>query len=167
MSGTPVRIGQIVGAHGLKGYVKILPLTGFLQRFSVGSRLFLKGKWVTVEAYSIHKARPLVKLSGIETMDAAQAMQWEYVEAVLDAPADLEEDEYLTVDLIGCKVVTVEGRMLGTLDDVLAHPAHDVLQVGDVLIPVVKQFITRIDLPRRTITVTLIPGMLPEEEDEA
>lgn len=166
MSGEPVRIGQIVGAHGLKGFVKVDPLTEYLKRFDVGVRLRLKGQWVTVEAYSIHKNRPLIKLSGIDTMDAAQAMQWEYLDAILEMPKELEEDEFLTIDLIGCRVVTVEGRMLGTVDDVLALPAHDVLQVGDVLIPAVKEFVKDIDLDKEVITVALIPGMLPEEESD-
>ncbi|MGV3617165.1 MAG: ribosome maturation factor RimM [Fimbriimonas sp.] len=164
MSKEPVRIGQIVGAHGLKGQVKVLPLTDFLERFEKGARLRLKNDWVTVESFSIHKNRPLIKLSGIDSIDAAEKLQWEYLETILEDEPELDEDEFLTEDLIDCLVVTTDGRELGTVDDVLAMPAHDVLQIGEILIPVVKEFIKEIDLDEERITVQLIPGMLPGEE---
>jgi 16S rRNA processing protein RimM len=165
MSAEPVRIGQIVGPHGLKGHVKVQPLTDFLERFAKGSRLRLKGEWVTVESYSIHKNRPLIKLSGTDSIGEAEKLQWEYLEAILEE-MELEEDEFLTDDLIGCLVVTTDGRELGTVDDVLTMPAHDVLEIGEILIPVVKEFVKEIDLEAERITVELIPGMLPDEDPE-
>lgn len=161
----PVRVGQIVGPHGLKGHVKIQPLTDFHDRFQKGARLRLKGNWVTVESFTVHKNRPLVKLSGIETIDDAQAVQWEYVESIQEAP-ELGQDEYLSQDLVGCRVYTTSGRELGPVKNVLQLPAHDVLEIEGTLIPAVKQFIRKIDLKRKVITVELIPGMLPGEEDE-
>jgi 16S rRNA processing protein RimM len=166
MSAQPVRIGQIVGAHGLRGQVKVEPLTDFWERFDKGTRLRLRDDWVTVESSSVHKNRPLLKLSGIDSIDAAQALQWEYLEAILDTEPELEEDEYLTEDLIGCRVVTTDGRDLGEVEEVLGMPAHDVLQIGEILIPVVKEFIKNIDLDEEVITVELIPGMLPGEDAE-
>lgn len=160
----PTRIGQIVGAFGLKGEVKVEPLTDFWERFKKGSRLRLKGDWVTVEGYREHKNRPLLKLSGVNDATAAEALQWEYLEAILTDGPDLDDDEYLTDDLIGLKVVTTDGRELGEVDEVLAMPAHDVLQIGEILIPVVKEFIKEIDLDEEVITVQLIPGLLPGEE---
>lgn len=159
----PVRIGQIVGAFGLKGELKIDPLTDFWERFQKGSRLRLKGQWVTVESYREHKNRPMVKLTGIESATAAEKLQWEYLEAIIVDTPELDDDEYLTDDLIGMQVVTTEGRVLGEVDDVIENPAHDILQIGDILIPVVKEFIKDIDLDKEIITVELIPGLLPEE----
>jgi len=166
VSTEPTRIGQIVGAHGLKGHVKVLPLTDFWERFEKGARLRVKGEWVTVESSIVHKNRPLLKLSGIDSIDAAEALQWEYLEAILGDAPDLEEDEYLTEDLIGCRVVTTGGRELGKVDDVLAMPAHDVLQIGEILIPAVKEFVRDVNLDDEVITVELIPGMLPGEAPE-
>jgi 16S rRNA processing protein RimM len=163
MSAQPVRIGQIVGAHGLRGQVKVEPLTEVLERFDVGARLRLNGNWVTVETFTIHKNRPLIKLSGVNDVDAAKALQWEYLEAVVE-DVELEEDEFLTEDLIGCRVVTTSGIDLGEVEEILELPAHDVLQVGEVMIPVVKEFIKNVDLEEEVILVELIPGMLPGEE---
>ena len=69
-------------------------------------------------------------------------------------------------DMIGLKVVTLEGRELGSVDEVLAYPAQDILKIGEVMIPLVKQFVKSVDFEKATITVDLIPGMLPEDEEE-
>src|SRR3569832_248423 len=98
-----VRVGRIVGAYGLRGQVKVEPLTDFLDRLEKGSRLRLRDEWIEVENAKLHKGRPLLKLKGIDKLEAAQALQWEYLEAV-DVPPDLEEDEYLVSDLEGMVV---------------------------------------------------------------
>ena len=154
------RVGQIVGAFGLKGSVKVVAMTDFLERFSKGSRLRLKGEWVEVEDFRIHKKRPLLKLSGVTTATAAEALQWEYLEIPAEEKPELEEDEFLSEDLIGLEVVTVEGQELGVVDDVIPMPAHDVIQVGELLIPAVREFVKDIDFDANKMTVQLIPGML-------
>jgi 16S rRNA processing protein RimM len=155
-------VGRIVGAFGLKGELKVDPLTDFIERMHKGSRLRLKDDWVTVESFRIHKGRPLIKLSGIDDVDAAQALQWQELYSAEAAKPNLEEDEFLTEDLIGLKVVTTEGQELGNVEDVLALPAHDVLVIGSIMIPAVKAFVKDVDLDEERITVALIPGMLGE-----
>jgi 16S rRNA processing protein RimM len=154
------RVGQIVGAFGLKGQVKILPMTEILERFEKGSRLRLNGEWVEVETFSVHKGRPLVKFRGIDDVSAAETLQWAFVEAPLLERHEMDEDEYFTADLIGLKVTTVEGKALGVIDDVLPMPAHDVIKIGDLLIPAVAEFVKEVDLGKGTMTVKLIPGMI-------
>lgn len=154
-----IRVGQIVGAWGLKGHVKVDPLTDFPEdRFQQGGRLRLDGDWVTIEELRWHQDRPLIKLEGIDTPEAAKALQWHYLEATPD-PVELDEDEYLTSDLIGLRVETAEGEVLGKVDDILHMPAHDVLVVGSVMIPAVKQFILDVDLDGGMVLVQLIEGM--------
>lgn len=159
-----VRIGRIVGAFGLKGEVKVDVLTDFDERFTKGARLRLKGDWVTIEAVRYHKNRPLLKLTGVNDATAAEALQWQYLEAPALAEEDLEEDEYLVEDLLGMEVRLASGEVLGEVDEVLDYPAHDVLKVGEILIPLVKEFVKDIDLDEEIVTVELIPGMRPGEE---
>lgn len=163
MSAEFVRIGQIVGAFGLKGEVKVVPMTEFTDRFDKGSRLRLDGNWVTVDSVRIHKGRPLLKLSGVEDATAAEVLQWHFLEASAKDMPQLDEDEYLVDDLIGLRVVTVEGEDLGEVEEVHAYPAHEVLEVGDMLIPLVKEFVKDVDLDNEKITVQLIPGMRSDE----
>ena len=160
MAGEFVRVGQIVGAFGLKGELKVEPLTDADDRFLAGTRLRLNGDWVTVKSMRMHKGRPLVKIDGIEDMTAAEKLRWQYLEAPPLTEADMDEGEYLVEDLIGMKVITVEGDDIGKVEDVLPYPAQDVLKVGDVLIPMVEEFVIEVDLEKEIITVKLLPGML-------
>ena len=164
MAGEFIRVGRIVGAFGLKGELKVDPLTDFEDRFLKGSRLRLKGDWVTVDSMRVHKGRPLIKLTGVDDATEAEKLQWEYLEASSKDMPTMDEDEFLVDDLVGLKVVTTEGEPLGEVDEVLAYPAHEILQVGEILIPLVKEFVKKVDLDKETITVKLIPGMRPGEE---
>ena len=162
-TGKFIKIGRIVGAHGIKGYVKVEPLTDFLDRFKKGTRLRLEGNWVEVIDSSIHKGRPLILLSTVKDRNDAEKLQWKFLEAAPEAPPELAEDEYVTDDLIGLEVQTEEGEVLGEIDEVMAMPAHDVVVVGDILIPLVKDFVKLIDLENEVMVVRLIPGMRGEE----
>lgn len=159
-----MRIGQIVGSFGLKGQIKVKPLTDFLDRFDVGTRLRLNEDWVTVESASEHKNQLILKLSGIDDRTTAENLQWSYLEASSAEKPELEEDEYFTQDLIGLRAETPEGEVLGNVDDVQRAPAHDILIVGEIMIPAVKQFVKEVDLKRHLVVVELIPGMRPGEE---
>lgn len=154
-----MRIGQIVGGFGIKGLVKVEPLTEFVERFEKGSRLRLEGEWVTVESVSVHKGRLLLKLSGVEDLTAAEKLQWKYLEVPAGERPELDDDEFYTADLIGLEVVDEQGRRLGPVDDVLAYPAQDILKVGDRLIPMVREFVLDIDLASKRIRVRLLDGM--------
>jgi 16S rRNA processing protein RimM len=129
----------------------------------VGAQLRLKGEWVEVQGMTVHKGRPLIRLPGITTAEAAQALQWEYLEA--HGRPELSEDEVLAQDLMGLLVFTSGGRELGPVDNVLNYPAHDILVIGEVMIPFIKEFVKDVNLESKRITVELIPGMLPEDAE--
>lgn len=155
-----LRVGQIVSTHGLKGQVKVMLLTDFEDRLAKGKRLRLKEDWVTVESVGHHKERLILKLSGIETIDQAKLLQWEYLSVLGDEEPEMDEDEFLVSDLEGMMVRTVDGVELGVVDEVAAYPAQDILVIGELMIPLVKQFVKDIDLDNEVITVELLEGML-------
>lgn len=158
-----MQIGKIVGAHGIRGQVKIEPLTEFLERFSVGSVVLVNGIERKIETSTIHKGRPLIKLSGISTMTEAQQLQWQIIESQDESRPDLEEDEFLLDDLLDLTVITAEGTVIGKVDDVLESPAHDLLVVGEHMIPFVDEFVAEVNFETETITITPIPGLLDDD----
>lgn len=162
----PLRVGRIVSTHGLKGQVKVELLTDFEQRLAKGRRLRLKDDWVLVEASQKQDKKMLMKLSGVNSIETAKALQWEYLYSPADEKPDLDEDEFFVEDLVGLKVVTVDGLELGDVKEVLAYPAQDILVIGQLMIPFVEQFVKGVDFDLEKITVELIPGMLGEEEEE-
>ena len=88
-----------------------------------------------------------------------------------DAAVPLPANEFYIHDLVGCVVTTQDGRVLGELNAVLLGPANDIYVVGrgkeEILLPAIKDVIANVDIAARRITVTLTPGLLPDEAEEA
>lgn len=169
-----VAIGQVSGAFGIHGELKIAPLTDFPERFErtptvyVGER---RSPYRVLEA-RLHKQQILLRLDGIAEADSAERLRG----ATLWIPSDqimaLSQDQFYVHDLIGMRVRHVNGNDLGTVADVLASPGNDlfVIQTRDgreALLPAVKAFITSIDASARLITVDPIPGLFDDTAEEA
>ena len=157
------KVAQIVGVFGLKGVLKVRPMTDFLERFEPGSSLLLDGREVVIEEVSVQQNKLLVKLEGVDHVDDGRALQFHYLEAPTDFVPELDEDEYRTVDLVGLHVFTTDEEPLGVVKDIFSTPAHDVIVVGEILIPAIKEFVKEIDIPNGRMVVKLIEGMRPGE----
>jgi 16S rRNA processing protein RimM len=133
-----MRVGR---PHGLDGSFH---LDGPLAE---GDVVTVGGREYTVAARKGTDARPIVRLAGVEDRDAAEALRGEEVLSA-GAPEPPGEGEWLVDDLIGCRI---EG--VGEVTGVLAGPSCDVLEVGERLIPLVTDAVTRVDVERRVIEV--------------
>ncbi len=128
-----IAIGQIVAPHGIRGEVKVEPLTDFPERFKKGARVFLgqkvdAGEVVATEiaAARPHQGRWLVLFGNTKDRNAAEALRDRYV-LIPEADAmPLGEHENYAHDLIGLDVVTNDGVALGKLVEILFTPANDV-----------------------------------------
>ena len=106
--------------------------------------------------------RPILRLEGIGDRPAVEALRGaELLVARADAPA-LPPGEYWAEDLEGCLVVTSGGRELGRVAQMRALPSCEVLEVGELLIPMVADAVLDVSLPRRRIVVD--PGFLGVED---
>lgn len=167
-----VSVGKITGTHGIKGEVKILPLTDFPERFRPGTRLILipegeEGRAfpVTVIRSRFGKGGLILKLAEINDHDQATAVRGATLKVEPWAVEPLPEGHYYIYQLVGCRVYDLDGEYLGILTDVLATGANDVYVVrdndaGEVLIPALKEVVRQIDLNTREIRVALPPGLL-------
>jgi len=109
------------------------------------------------------QGRLLIRLDHFGDRTRAETLRGKILEAPDELPK-LHEGEFLVRDLVGCAVFTIDGKQLGSVDDVLPYPAQDVLAIGPTLIPFVHEFIKNVDLEHRRVTVALIPGMIEESE---
>ena len=157
-----LQAGEVVSTHGVRGEMKILPWSDgpdFLLDFK---RVRIDGKEYKVEACRIQKTCNLMKLKGIDTVEAAQALRGKTVEVYrTDTPADL----IFVDELIGVQVFA-DGAQIGEVTDVLDYPGNKVYVVTGVhsyMIPAVKQFVHAIDLDANRMDVTLIEGMRTDE----
>ena len=90
-------------------------------------------------------AKPIIRLSGIDNRDAAEALRGEELTADAEPPGD---DEWLVEDLVGCRI---DG--IGEVTGVLEGMSCDVLEAGDELIPLVTDAVTRVDVEKKVIEV--------------
>lgn len=134
-------------------------MTDFFERFDPGKVLTIQGAEHEILGARLQGERLVLQIEGVSDRTAAEKLQWEYLEADEDLDVELDEDEYFTADLIGMRVVTEAGEVLGEVEKVLPYPAHDLLVVDGIMIPAVKEFVKQVDLKGRRMVVHLIEGM--------
>ncbi len=160
-----IKIGQIVNAVALKGEVKVYNYSGYKERYEELKDVFVDDTRRRIEGVRYQNNVVILKLSGIDDRDAAEAAKGSYIYITEEDLPELPEDTFYIRDLIGMDVETAEGLRLGRLSDVLQNSAQDLYEVEredgrKLLIPAVAEFILDIDKEKRLIKVHLIEGML-------
>ena len=156
-----IEAGRIVNTHGVAGEVKIevwLDSPQFLKSFK---RCFIDRREVKLLSARVHKGFLIVKLEGVEDVNAAMALKGRTV-FIDRADARLPKGAFFLQDSIGASVVDESGREIGKLVDVMETPASNVYVVKgeqEHLIPAVPEFILSTDADNGIITVHLIEGM--------
>lgn len=165
-------VGEITGAHGIKGQVKVESLTDFPDlRFAPGVELFLEKqrRWVKILAASLHKGLYLLTLEGVADRDVAQSLLHTYLRVARESLPELPEGEYYHFQLIGLQVYEGE-RYLGRLEDIMETGANDVYVIknqqpepgapAEILLPALQSCICRVDLAAERMEVKIPEGLL-------
>lgn len=97
--------------------------------------------------------RPILRLEGVDDRPGAEALRGSDILVSRTAAPPLEQGEYWAEDLRGCAVVTADGRSLGTVGGLRALPSCEVLEVGDLLVPMVGDAVLVVDVDERRIVV--------------
>ena len=158
-----VEAGEIVTTHGVKGEMKVLPWLDSPEDLCDFDRCRVDGKDYTIESCRVQKTCNLVKLSGIDTMEAAQAMRGKQIELYRE---DIDDEVIFAAELIGMEVYC-EGKLIGKIRDVLDYPGNSVYVVKgeyEYMIPAVKEFILSTDMQKNEMQVRIIEGMRNDED---
>jgi 16S rRNA processing protein RimM len=164
-----VVIGEIVAPFGHRGEVKVYPHTDVPERLVRMKEVALVGPDGAERRYPIvrsrlHKNVAIMQLEGVADMNAAEALRGFKAVVAREERAPLPKDTFYMDDLAGLQVRTEEGRILGEIVQVLKTPANDVYDLGNLLIPAIKDVVVRVDLEAGTMTIRPIPGLLDEPE---
>lgn len=162
----PVVIGKIVAPVGIRGEVKVIVLTDFPERFSVGSEIMLKppkgeSRRVKIELQRPTKGGLTIKLEGVDTRNDAEALR--DAQFVIDKSelATLPEGEFYVFDIIGLRVVTDDGRECGEVIEVLQGGANDVYVTSTgICIPALRDVVVGVDVDKREMVIRPVPGLL-------
>jgi 16S rRNA processing protein RimM len=142
-----VKIGRVGRPHGIDGSFVVEQASDDARWWKVGARFFAAGAPVEVVGARRASGRPVIRLD----RDVERGAQLEVDRSDLPPTA---EDEYYAFQLIGLEVVEENGRVLGTVADVLPGVANDVLSLdGGVLLPMVEDCVRSVDLATRRIVV--------------
>ena len=156
--------GEIVGTHGIRGEVKIMPWCDgpdFLKAFH---SFYIEGTPYKVEAARVHKNMLLCKLQGVDDVSIAQTFKNKVVKIDRDS-APVAKGRVFIADLIGLPVYA-EGEEIGTLKDVYSGPANDVYIVKgkrEYMIPAVSEFLEDVNPDEGYIKVKLLERMATDE----
>ena len=164
-----LEIGQIINTFGIKGEVKVFPLTDNINRFDDLEKVYIKAKndskLYYIESIKYHKNMVLIKFKDINTVEQAELLRNSYIEIDREQAIPLKEGEYFIADLIGLDVYTDEDKLIGKVDDIYNTGANDIYVVKDelgkqTLLPGIKDVIKKVDLNEGKIFVHLIPGLI-------
>ena len=162
-------IGRVRKPHGVRGDVRVEPLTDLPERFTWLETVWVGDKDpqpVAVESARLHGGLVLLKLTGYDGREEAKALNGQWLQVPESEAIPLAEGEYFLYQLEGLAVYTDEGEHLGELTQVMETGANNVFvvkRVGakDVLLPDTDEVVREIDFENGRMIVHLLPGLLP------
>ena len=158
-----IEAGEIVTTHGVRGEVKVLCWLDDPEMLCEFDRCRIHGKAYEMEQVRVQKTCNLVKLSGVDTMEDAQALRGKILELYRE---DIDDEVIFAAELIGMEVYT-DDQFIGKIKEVLDYPGNSVYVVKgehEYMIPAVKQFVLSTDMEGNRMQVQLIKGMRSDED---
>ena len=112
-------VGEVLRPQGLRGEVKVKPLTDDPDRFFALRRVFLRGEEKRCRCLRVHEGYAYLQIDGIFSREAAEGIRGDALRIRREDAVKLPENAEFIGDLIGCQAVDTEGRIWGELKDVL------------------------------------------------
>jgi 16S rRNA processing protein RimM len=164
-------VGRVLGAHALRGEISVEIHTDYPERFATHRQLYLgfadraPATYVPyrLQGHRFHKGNVLLKFVGIDDRTRAEGFRGQWVWIPISEAVGLEEGEVYVHQMIGLRVVTVDGEELGKIVEILETGANLVYVVrgagGQILLPDIGEVVVRIDLEAQQVTVRLLEGL--------
>lgn len=163
-----LRVGVISSTHGVRGEVKVYPTTDDPNRFKKLKRIVLdtgrEHLELEISGVKFFKNQVILKFQGIDNMNDIEKYKGKDLLVHREDAVKLEENENYVADLIDLKVITDDGKVLGTLTEVMETGANDVYVIEteegkELLIPAIRDCILDVNLEEKVMTVHVLPGL--------
>ena len=164
-----LRVGVISSTHGIRGEVKVYPTTDDPERFLDLDEVILdtgrEHKILEIEGVKFFKNQVILKFKGYDNINDIEKYLKKDLLVDREHAVELGENENFIADLIDMEVVTDEGKVLGTLTDVIETGANDVYAVKtpegkEILLPAIRDCILDVDVDEKRMTVHVMAGLL-------
>lgn len=168
-----VTIGIILRPHGLRGMLKVRPLTDDPNRFFDLTKISLhhKGRFAgELQIERVEMSNPqslLIKFHEYNSINEVEPLRGAEIRIPRAECLPTAADQFYHFDLIGLPVQTTSGRVLGTVSEVREHPGNDIWVVHDtehreLLIPAIASVIKEVNLKKQRIVITPLPGLFDD-----
>lgn len=164
-----LRVGVISSTHGIRGEVKVYPTTDDPERFLDLDEVILdtgrEHKILEIEGVKFFKNQVILKFKGYDNINDIEKYLKKDLLVDREHAVELGENENFIADLIDMEVVTDEGKVLGTLTDVIETGANDVYAVKtpegkELLLPAIRDCILDVNVDEKRMTVHVMEGLL-------
>ena len=164
-----ITIGKAVKPFGVKGEMKIEPMTDFPERFKDLRRVFLvspAGRELVCEVRSLRYSGgfPLLQLDGYDSPEKAKALNGWFLKVPQEEAVPLPEGSYYWFELVGMEVVSEAGEKLGTIVEVFETGSNDVyvMKQGrkEIYLPATKEIVKHIDRKAKRMVIHLVDGLM-------
>lgn len=166
-------LGRVVGAHGIRGVLRVRVLGDSPENLLRVARVWLgraagdpEVRSLEVEDAAVGRPGEVrLSLAGIERREDAEALRGELVLTEAESLEKLAPGEHYWFELVGCRVELADGRRIGTVSELWETGGHDVLVVAGQdgqrrLVPAAREFLREVDIRERRIVIDPIPGLL-------
>lgn len=177
-----LQVGAITTTHGVRGEVKVFPMTDDVGRFKKLKKVLLDTgtgyQELEISQVKFFKNLAILKFKGIDNINDVEKYKGRGLYVTRENAVKCEKDEYFIADLIGITVETDQKEPLGELTDVIQTGANDVYVVRiakdspyvdrvagkkkELLLPAIRECIYKVDMQAGTMQVHLMPGLLED-----
>lgn len=164
-----LQVGAIAQTHGLRGEVKVFPMTDDVNRFKELKEVILDtGKekiTLEIEGVKFFKQFAILKFKGFDNINDIERYKGKGLFVTRENAVKLGKDEYFIADLIDMKVYDENDAYMGVLENVIVTGANDVYEIKledgrNLLLPAIRQCVLDVDMEQRKIKVHLLDGLL-------
>ena len=151
-----ITIGQIVKPHGIRGELKVKPITDDINRFRKLKQVTVNEVPYEIKSMRIDGGFVYLALRGINDRNGAERLVGDEVKIDRIFAVDLDEGTYFIADVIGCKVFLDNGELIGEVSYIYQNGAADVYEVkasGTVLFPFLNVLIAEMDIDGKRIVL--------------
>jgi 16S rRNA processing protein RimM len=166
-----------VGAHALRGELRIRLYGGDPDNLALQDVVWLGRDRddAMARAFAVlgtGSGRPgeiRLALTGVTDRESALALRGMQVLISAESLPALDEDEFYWHELIGCRVETQSGDLVGEVAELWDSGRHDVLVVRDergrqILVPTAREIMTGVDREARRIVIDAPPGLIDADD---
>jgi 16S rRNA processing protein RimM len=157
-------VGRVTAPFGVAGEVRVVTDTDFPERLA--DRPLFVGpdhRPMAVQRARQHGREMLLKLAGVDTVEAAEALRGAELSIAIADAAPLPPGRYYFHQIVGLQVFTIGGEHYGEVREVLSRPANDIYVVdhagNEVLVPAIADVVKDIDVAAGRMVIEVIPGL--------